>query len=256
MATADYLDLEAHNSTISTTNNGTVAITTTGNDEVLLLLVGAEQTTGPSISVVSVTDTAGLTWAKRKSATLANGSQQLAGEVWWAHMPTAGATTITVTFSEVIDDACLLVAAIKGVLDPTDPWVSSSVGVVLNDWPESVGNTVGVSRTTYGSSSGTLSGTVGSVNAIPLAFAMAVNIQTTDLYATGFTAIQAVNNTGGISACRIAMSFNEYTTELQAETVVSAKPAANAMWFIDAMKISTGPPIPTQANRKYGTIIA
>jgi hypothetical protein len=89
------LDGTAHsNSTTSSITSGTVTLTTGGANDVVVLCI---DTKGGSVS--SITDDAGLTWAKRTKFNPASTPTEDM-EIWWAHAPTAlTADVITVHFS-------------------------------------------------------------------------------------------------------------------------------------------------------------
>lgn len=233
MATLDYIDTQA-SATFSTATNGAVSITTAGANEVLVVCFYAEQSDAgaPSgISVSSVSDTAGLTWAKRKALPWqGNDSRRNALEVWWALKPTAGATTITVTANVTIDDACLGVVALKSLYNPASPW----------DTDASLPGSQAVSGTT--APSATIS-----TQQIPLALAFGgaqQNSMTSSRTPVGFTSLLAIVNTGGASAARELVSANAYGSPLSSQAVAldySGGTVANAGLIVDAAVIALAP---------------
>lgn len=230
MATADYIDTQA-GTTFSTANSGAVSITTAGANEVLVVSLAAEQSSAgaPSgISVSSVSDTAALTWTKRKALPFTDsGGRKFALEVWWAKKPTAGATTITVTTNVTIDDACLAVVALKSLLDPDAPW----------DLDASLPGQ-------YTNATGTLvtpSATVSTQNT-PLALSFSSSQGAAATSPSGYTEYENLSNTGGVASIRLRAAANAYSAPLSSQTITASSTAANPEFLLDAVVISAGSP--------------
>lgn len=126
----------AHGSSGSPITSATVALTTTFADDVIVVGIysGGFWHQG---AVTSITDTAGLTWKKRASRQVVtnhlNGTQDSFLETWWAHKPTAGATTITVN-TDPTGAIALDAWAIKGAnyLTPFD--TNTGSGLIVDNY--------------------------------------------------------------------------------------------------------------------------
>lgn len=97
-----------------TTANVTIASTVTNTVIVLGIVSGGFFTQG---AVASITDTAGLTWKRRLTRRIItphqNGTDDSFFEEWWAHKPTVGSTTITVT-TDPTGAICIDAFAVSG----------------------------------------------------------------------------------------------------------------------------------------------
>jgi hypothetical protein len=233
MATLDYIDTQA-SATFSTATNGAVSITTVGANEVLVVCFYAGQTNAgaPSgISVSSVSDTAGLTWAKRAALPWQRGdTRRNAIEVWWALKPTAGATTITVTANVTIDGACLGVVALKNLYNPASPW----------DTNASLPGSQAASGTTAPS-------VTVSTQQIPLVLAFGgaqQNTMTSSRTPVGFTSLLAIVNSTSVAFARELVSANAYGSPLSPQTVAldySGATVTDAGLIVDAAVIALAP---------------
>lgn len=233
MATSDWFDtastVAAGN--FSTTNTKSVGITTANANEVLVVCLGAEQsnalTGGVDISVTSLTDTAGLTWTKRKAITFqGSDTRRNALEMWWAKKPTAGATTVTITLNVNIDCACFAVAAFKNLPNPDAPWDTDA------SLPGTYTNVTG--------SAATPTATI-STAVKPLVLALGGSINDRP-GVTGYTVAITEQNTAGSLADRMKLSINEFASALSSQAVTADRSVVNVGWIVDAMAIAVAAP--------------
>lgn len=114
--------------TTNPTNTSPFSFTTTytpagGAGYILLLSIYNEHTGTAAATVTSVTSS-GLTWALRKRS---NSSTTGGLELWWAHgTGNLSSYSITVTFSGAYDDSCVLLSAVTGILNFSNPFDSNA----------------------------------------------------------------------------------------------------------------------------------
>lgn len=107
----------------SGTASGTASLTTTGTNDIIIVCVHNEASTAQSVQ--SISDSAGLSWARVANVQGVGGSSYVNnGELWWALAPAAlSADTITVTLTGAIDDATIIAFGVSGATlsNPFDP---------------------------------------------------------------------------------------------------------------------------------------
>ena len=111
------------------------ALTTTKTNDIIVVMVGAEITSGASINVASVAG-GGLTWALRKRLQYNAGRRTPPNpqtyEVWWALAPSAlSAVSITATFSGAADNATIVAFGVNGA-KTLAPWDTNASLPVTN----------------------------------------------------------------------------------------------------------------------------
>lgn len=115
------LDAAAANSGGGNAVSGSVTLSTSTAHDVIVLCVfnesGSHNGNNP-IAISSVSDTAGLSWAKRSSKTFGKG----AVEIWYAiATATLSSDTITFNFASTTDDWSCMAFAVSGA-DTSSPW--------------------------------------------------------------------------------------------------------------------------------------
>lgn len=112
-----------HASTAGTTT--AITYSTTSTNDIVLVISGNNRTSGQgsATTVLSVSDTAGLTWANRKQFSgHLGGNPWVNLEIWWALAASAQSSqTITITFNATIDNASTIVLGVNGAKTST-PW--------------------------------------------------------------------------------------------------------------------------------------
>lgn len=106
-------------------SSATVQFSTGGADRVVVIQITTGSVSGVGQTVSGITDTAGLTWAKRSSNQLNFGSGITNMEVWWAHAPVQLTNeTITVNWTAPASSIVLLPVTFAGIQTPSAPWDS------------------------------------------------------------------------------------------------------------------------------------
>lgn len=166
----------------STASSGAVNVTTTSANDIIILVVSSENGTVRTVS--TVTDVAGLTWAKRSGRT----TSTVDLEVWWALSTGAlSADTITVTLSGATDDASLIAYGVSGA-NTASPW-DANVSLPATSSASNPPSVGGVSTS--------------SANAMILGFC-GDDKTTTQTSGAGYTLIATRLNGGGIQASSVA----------------------------------------------------
>ena len=129
-AAAPTVDGSALNG-VTSASSGTVTLTTSLTNDIIVVVVMAENTSGSPVSVSSVSG-GSLSWAKRAavSGTIAQagGAGNCVGdhEVWWALSAAAlSATVITVNVSSSVDAMSLVAFGVNGT-KTSAPWDSNA----------------------------------------------------------------------------------------------------------------------------------
>lgn len=114
----------------SGTNSVQATLSTAFANEIICVFTYCEGNSGAAPSITGISDTAGLTWAKRKQS---NASSTGSAELWWA-LATGilSSDVITVTFGANFDDLSMVVAGISGC-NTSAPWdTNASVPAVFS----------------------------------------------------------------------------------------------------------------------------
>lgn len=118
----DAVDNGTGGSSPTTATSG--SLTTTGTNRVLVAMVSAYPGSG-GVTVTGITDTAGLTWIKRKAIaplSLPLWGDQVSAELWYAVASSVVTSlTVTATFSATASLGEITVSAWSGV-NTTTPW--------------------------------------------------------------------------------------------------------------------------------------
>jgi len=218
---APTLDGFAHNI------GATVTLTTTKTNDVIVILASSENNAvTPTIS--SVSDTAGLTWARRGSkVTATSGSQQSSQEIWWAFSSGAlSGDVITVNFVGGADLLALVAFGVNGSGSSSAPWdVNVSLPATATSAVTGTPSVSGVSTT--------------HANAILLGFYSQGNTGafTAQTSGSGFSIIdQTGSNAGSFSIAAAAES--QGVTSAQSSVSVAFGTSSTAPWSIIADAIA------------------
>lgn len=135
------LDGHATGGAASATSTTVTLTTTSTNDIIVVQAVGVN---AGAVTVSSVSDVAGLIWAKRK-ALVFNTNDTL--EVWWAYSPSAlSGDVITVTMSAALTTIALNAFGINGANTAT-PWDANGALPATNTGSNSTPTVTSVSTT-------------------------------------------------------------------------------------------------------------
>ncbi|MDE1834191.1 MAG: YncE family protein, partial [Candidatus Micrarchaeota archaeon] len=111
-------------SVFTSASSGSVTLSTSTSNDLIVVYSGAENPNMAAFNVLSVSDTAGLTWTKRAATVIKsdhNGAYD-DQEVWYAIAPRKlSSDLITVTLNSIIDDGTVMAFAANGI-NTTTPW--------------------------------------------------------------------------------------------------------------------------------------
>lgn len=107
------------NQGLSGASSGAVTFSTTLPDDIIVLMMSLENSPAAAPTVLSVADTAGLTWARRSFQNHASTTHRL--EVWWAHAAAVLTGDVITATTDFYDDATMTVFAINGA-NLSAPW--------------------------------------------------------------------------------------------------------------------------------------
>lgn len=202
-------------------NTSALAVTTTDPNDIIVLIVSAESgtATSPAISTVTNTGTAALTWNKQAALQWADpDNSNLAAdlEVWWALAASAGTYNITVTFSAVVDAACMCGVGVNACATAA-PWDTS-------------GGTAGTGKFSVGNPTAT-SITTATVGTLVLAIDCGgVITPTAGAAPTGFTTLAQVSNAAGTYRSWLGIYYKVTTSGLNEATIATNDSHASGTW--------------------------
>lgn len=228
------VSIASSNSALTGGSSGTVAYTTTAAHQIIVLIIHSENNSAVApVAVSTVTDTNGLTWAKRTSQSFLSPSSPNTydtTEIWWAHAPAAVSGTITVTMASAIDGGGVMALSMAGVLNTAAPWDTngSLPAKVTNATASAVAPSATISTS---STASFVFGIWGSPTS---------NAQQ-EVAPFGSTSMGAVNNNGGVNFSHMFVEGAAFAT-VQSSRVVSLN-FANDRWgfIVDAISGDVAP---------------
>jgi hypothetical protein len=232
-------DVATQGSTVSSTtlaNPSVPSLTTAGPNEFLYYFIANRCLTGYS-TVVSVTDTAGLTWTKRAGPhqyTINHGGTNVFNnvEIWTAPAPDKlSSDGITITFSASCDSNALLLA-FGGEIDIFNPFDSDAGLPFLNTDHSGSATTPTVNVSTVAANTMLLSFSVANDDTHP-----------TPIVGTGFTGFTQVG-TQGVGNIETGGLVGQYAAKTSVQTSTPcADGYTTANWSIFADALVSKPPI-------------
>jgi hypothetical protein len=107
------------NQGLSGATSGAITLSTTLPDNIIVVMVTLEDWPNPAPTVTSITDTAGLTWARRSFKEQTSSINRV--EVWWAHAAAVLTSDVITVHTDFFDDATITGFAVNGA-NLSDPW--------------------------------------------------------------------------------------------------------------------------------------
>ena len=223
-----------NNPSLSTSTATTAALTTSQTPIVLVMGVCLANTNGTSNpDITSVTDTAGLTWARRARLNVddaSSGFQLL--DVWWAFAPNGVvADTITLHYATQPVTGAYEILAISGSPSPSAPWDANG------SLPASASNATGT-----GSTPAVASVAVTASSSLVLAW-QNTRQATSCVPPSGFTDVGAQNNEpgGGSDRAYMDVGYKAESSAVSSTTFTSAS-GSIAPWgmIVDALSGNAG----------------
>lgn len=193
------------NSSKSSATSATVSLTTTKTNDIIVVVVGAEATTGVPPIVSGVSSTSGLTWAKRSTKSATANAQ----EVWWALAPSILTNeVITVTYTATFDDWAGTAFGVNGC-NTAAPWDTSTSLPAFGVYPD---GTAAAAPAVSG---------VSTVSTAPFVFMAFAHAYSSTLTApAGFTMLGAgVANGGGTYFEYAAVAYEVFGAALTSQTI-------------------------------------
>jgi hypothetical protein len=183
----------------SNSSSSSITLTTTLTDDIIVVVVAMEEgAAGPARSVTSITDTAGLTWAKRSAYQYTAGSNYPSVEVWYAKAAAAlSADVITINLDGNIDDACICAFGVNGLRFSGVFW-DSNTGLPVETQGASSYASVGYN--TF------------NTNDMLLAIVGTGNVPTGMTTPTGWTNLCNLENAGASFACGLHIDYEIVST--------------------------------------------
>jgi hypothetical protein len=191
--------------------------------------------------IVSVTDTAGLTWSRRGKTVPMLGGRNSAWNgmgCWWANSPTAlGAVIVTMTWAPgpVFDGSTMTVFAVAGSANPTSPWdPNASLPLTATSTTNGLASIAGLATMTPND---LIIGVVGSGDFVGWS---------PGYVGTSFTGVNGIPMVGATGWSSIAVEAMPAGLPLTNQTVGWVAPSNGWVMIADALSVTggTAPPPP------------
>jgi hypothetical protein len=221
-ASSDPFDLDGAavvNQGTSGATSAAVTLSTTHSNCIVVVMVTIEDSPNTIPTVTSITDTAGLTWAKRASTTNSNSANGI--ETWWALAPSPLVSDVITVHTDFFDDITVTAFAVSGA-NTGSPWdTNGSLPALNNGSGNNAPSVSGVSTT--------------ATDTIVFSFAGdAQNPQFVNGAGTGYTQLAAPHNNGRNNWSNGECQYKAFSSAQSSITVAPATLNSNVDWVIIA----------------------